>query len=215
MRQKEYTYSHGRTFLRLVFVFIFLSSTFGVTPARSAQALGVEQAPKASELTVPLMAPVATVALGMPTGVLLRDDVTFSVTFENTGDAPGFGPFIDLVIPATAGLGANSISVSYAGTTIVPSVRTFALSGLNPVVTHPYARDSSGNLITVNATTIDASIVAGDKFVSILLPFGSFSPGQPCHHCGCYCGYDSTSSSGRYAYLCLGARRVSLWCQCA
>jgi hypothetical protein len=80
----------------------------------------------------------------------LREDVTFSVTFENTGADPGFGPFIDLVIPATAGLGDVSISVSYAGTSITPAIRTFANSGGNIVITHPYARDSSGNLINVN-----------------------------------------------------------------
>ncbi len=122
----------------------------------------------------PAFAPVASTAFsGLPTTQLLGQNVSFSVTFSNTGDATGYGPFIDLVIPASQGLGTTTITATYQGTSVDTFVNTFNGAGQT---THPLVRDNTGNFITVNAP---AGAGPGDKLVTIRLPFGSYGPGQP------------------------------------
>ncbi len=143
----------------------------------------------------PLSSPGAAVTLNVPTTVILGQNVTFSVSFKNTGADPGYGPFIDLIIPATGadgtgcpvtgpdGLGTTSITATYLGAAIPATdffVTTFDCSGH---ATHPLAKDGSGNLIAVPdaPVTPDPSFLPkpGDKLVTIRLPFGSFTPSQP------------------------------------
>jgi hypothetical protein len=128
--------------------------------------------------------PATTVAL--PAEPFIGEEVRFSVIFENTGTVPGYGPFVDLVLPrngtdGAAGTGTPDgltfISATYLGTPVTSTVFLFpdddgAGPGTTGTILHPYAVDSSGNPLTVTGTT-------GDQLVVFQLPFGSFVPAQP------------------------------------
>ncbi len=124
----------------------------------------------------PLNAPTATVSFNMPSAVFLGEDFTFEVLFENNGDAPGYGPFVDVIFPVTGQDGDDGIdfvSATYAGASIELVAQTFPDDGTGSgCVDHPWLRDSTGAYVQVCGT-------AGDKLVSFRLPFGSFVPGQP------------------------------------
>ncbi len=120
----------------------------------------------------PLMAAMASVSLGLPGSVMLGENFSFTVTFDNMGDAPGYGPFIDLIFPVTGMDGDDGIdfvSATYLGLAVESNVQTFPASGC---VSHPWVRDNTGTLVQVCGTP-------GDKLVSLRLPFGSFVPDQP------------------------------------
>ena len=117
----------------------------------------------------------------------MGQDVAFTVTFDNAGADPGYGPIIDVILDTTGadadasggpydGLGTSSISASYLSIPFTTSgssqnmwVLTFNASGS---ATHPIMRNSTGAYITVNGTP-------GDTLVVLRLPFGSFTPAQP------------------------------------
>jgi hypothetical protein len=122
-------------------------------------------------------APVPTVVLPPPTTALIGDTVPLSVTFSNTGNAIGYGPFDDVELPtvgnpATAsnnGLSFVSASATYLGLPVQTEVLTFDASGH---VVHPYLLTSSGQPAVISGTP-------GDQLVVFTLPLGSFTPGQP------------------------------------
>ncbi len=120
----------------------------------------------------PAYAATAAVSLGMPASVMLGENFSFTVTFDNTGDTPGYGPFIDMIFPVT-GLdgddGIDFISATYLGAAVESNAQTFPAAGC---VSHPWARDAAGAFVQVCGTP-------GDKLVSLRLPFGSFVPDQP------------------------------------
>ncbi|MFO0168854.1 MAG: isopeptide-forming domain-containing fimbrial protein [Alphaproteobacteria bacterium] len=128
---------------------------------------------------------------------------SFTVTMQNINDGPddrtGFQPYVDLIIPHTGADGrfpgattADPITNKYDGVTVTsatlfgaaidPQVVTFDNFGN---ATHPFARDSSGNLRVVNASQFgqDSSgnnlVKPGDQLVVLDLPFGSLVPEQP------------------------------------
>lgn len=120
--------------------------------------------------------PFAT--LDAPPETFLGEPVSFEVTFTNQSltDA-GYGPYIDLLLPATGADGAGPAvddgitfsSASYLGQSVAATVLTFDEMGS---AAHPFARDSSGSPVVVTGTP-------GDQLVVLPLPFGSFTPGQP------------------------------------
>jgi len=144
----------------------------------------------------PLALAAASVSLGMPANIFLGEDFSFTASFDNTSATAtdvGYGPFIDLIFPVTGADGwdlsplppindtddgIDFSSATYGGNTLTSVVKTFpdadgaSGNGITGCVTHPWARNSSGNLIQVCGT-------AGDKLVSLQLPFGSFVPDQP------------------------------------
>lgn len=165
----------------------------GAAPISSVAAAGNQAVPLNSSEKVPFLAPAAAVSVSAPSTIPLGQDVAFSVTFDNTGADPGYGPFVEIVLDRTGadgvypgtpaanaydGLGTtNALTVTYLGGAIPSSdiyVVNFNASGN---VTHPLVRDSSGTYITVNAATYGAS--PGDKMIVVRLPFGSFTPDQP------------------------------------
>jgi LPXTG-site transpeptidase (sortase) family protein len=177
-----------------VLILAILVTTFGVSQLENAQALGTNPVPSGNETGAPLYIPTASVSVSAPADVPLGQNVSFSVTFDNTGADPGYGPFIDVVLdrtgadgvhpgtPAPAntydGLSTNTtITATYLGSPIQASdisVVTFDGSGN---ATHPLMRTASGNFETITAATYGAA--PGDKLVVIRLPFGSFTPAQP------------------------------------
>jgi hypothetical protein len=115
-----------------------------------------------------------------PSSVMIGEDFDFLVTFDNTGSPPatstGYGPFIDLVFPYTGYDGDDGIeynSSSYLGATLEDDIQFFPDQGGGwGCVSHPWLRDNNGDYVDVCGN-------AGDQYVSIRLPFGSFTADQP------------------------------------
>jgi fimbrial isopeptide formation D2 family protein/uncharacterized repeat protein (TIGR01451 family) len=140
--------------------------------------------------------PVVTVGDATP---LVGEAGSFKVTLDNIPDSSpsglvGFQPYIDLIMPKTGADGkitnpqslpldgATFQSASFLGAPVDATVVTFDVNGN---ATHPFARDSSGNLRVVKASDFgqDASgnnlVKPGDQLVVLDLPFGSLTPEQP------------------------------------
>ena len=129
---------------------------------------------------------IPTATVNLPAESFIGQNVNFPVVFDNTGTDPGYGPFVDLVLPRNGADGAAGtatpdgltfLSATYLGTPVTATVFTFpdddgAGAGTTGTIQHPYAVDSSGNPLTVTGT-------AGDQLVVLQLPFGSFVPTQP------------------------------------
>ena len=121
--------------------------------------------------------PVPVATLSPPAVPLLGEPLSFPVTFDNTGAATGYGPFVDLVLPATGADGAGAaaddgitfVSATYLGAPVTAVVLTFDGAGN---ATHPYARTAANVPVVVTGTP-------GDQLVVLQLPFGSFTPTQP------------------------------------
>ena len=121
-------------------------------------------------------APVPTAILSPSTTALIGDTVPLAVTFSNTGDAPGYGPFVDVELPTAGnvptssnGLDYVSGSATYLGLSVQTQVLTFDASGH---VVHPFLLTSSGQPAVITGTP-------GDELVVFTLPLGSFEPSQP------------------------------------
>ncbi|NTV37928.1 MAG: hypothetical protein HGA82_01875, partial [Anaerolineales bacterium] len=123
----------------------------------------------------PRFLPTEEVIIGLPAEALIGSQVTFTVTFDNNGDEPGYGPYIDVILPAIGTDGSDGLtfqSASYLGAALpdAPVVQIFpAPTGC---VDHPWAIDNTGAPVQVCGTI-------GDQLVSLMLPFGSFFPQQP------------------------------------
>ncbi|MFQ3662562.1 MAG: isopeptide-forming domain-containing fimbrial protein [Chloroflexaceae bacterium] len=115
--------------------------------------------------------PVAT--LNVPAQALIGQPFSFTVTFDNADPADtGYGPFVDLVFPATGIDGDDGITflnATYLGTALTTTSIVFDADGCVP---HPYARLNDGSMQQVCGTP-------GDTLVVLQLPFGSFTPEQP------------------------------------
>ena len=132
--------------------------------------------------------PVVEVSSATP---FIGESGSFTVTLQNSPDSSaggrtGFQPYVDLIIPHTGADGkvtaptslpldgVTVTSASLLGAAIVPQVVAFDAAGN---ATHPFARDSLGNLRVVQASDYGAK--PGDQLVVLDLPFGSLVPEQP------------------------------------
>ncbi len=110
------------------------------------------------------------VALGVPASGFIGEPFSVSVTFDNTGSAAGFGPYVILYLPAGGVDGDDGISFSGGGTFLgVPT-----LKAVIPV--------ADGGSFTNPLTGLSVTAPSGDgdlEAVVLQLPFGSFTPGQP------------------------------------
>ena len=151
----------------------------------------------------PLFAATPSLSLNIPPSVMLGSQFTFSATFDNTGADPGYGPFIDIVLPAagadgmTSGVltppsdGVSFVSASYLGAAIPADqviVQTFpdddgAGPGTTGCVQHPIAVRPANDPPLPSDTSVPRYYQicggAGDELVTIILPFGSFVTTQP------------------------------------
>ncbi|KLU05634.1 hypothetical protein RISK_002266 [Rhodopirellula islandica] len=118
------------------------------------------------------------VSVGADQEVMIGQEFSFDVTFDNTGTTAGYGPFIDLVFPANGADGAAGTeapdgiafsNATYLGQQLTVTKITFPPSG---VVEHPYAVDAAGDPLLVTGTP-------GDQLVVVELPFGSVTQDQP------------------------------------
>jgi len=187
-------------FLRFLFVFILVGLPLAGSPSQGAVAAPGEPAQLEP---APVFVATPTLTLGVPSTVPLGSEFTFTATFTNTGAPPdevGYGPFIDLVFPATGmdGVypgtdpddlydGVTFVGASFMGIDIDPSqifVQTFPDDGGGiGCVQHPIAvRPANDPPPPANPNLPRYYQVcgnAGDQFVTIILPFGSFVPSQP------------------------------------
>ena len=153
----------------------------------------------------PLFAATPSLSLNIPPIVNLGENFTFTAGFSNTGD-PGYGPFIDIVLPATGadGIypgtvggqeydGVSFVNASFGGL-VLPADQIFiqafpdddgAGPGTTGCVQHPIAvrpaggADGHGGINPELPVYYDVCGPAGDQFVTIILPFGSFVSAQP------------------------------------
>ncbi|HWW62039.1 MAG TPA: hypothetical protein VN181_11780, partial [Thermoanaerobaculia bacterium] len=122
--------------------------------------------------------PTATIThIGPPKHALLGTDVTFCLRFENTGNAVGYGPYIDLLLDDGGGSAVPLCDgLSYVSAALVhtnPSLPLNAIAtpqiappcGTATTFTHPWGNPPP-------------SSTTGKEFVRLELPFGSFQNGQ-------------------------------------
>lgn len=123
---------------------------------------------------------IPTATLDVPSEGFIGEAFSFTVTFDNTSGTPtdtGYGPYINLLLPKTGADGAGAavddgitfVNATHLGQTVTATVIEFDGSGN---ATHPYAVDSSGDPLIITGTP-------GNDLVVLLLPFGSFTQGQP------------------------------------
>lgn len=129
--------------------------------------------------TAPAANPVATL-LNVPTNQLLGENLQFTVRFDNASPTDtGFGPYVDLYLPATGVDGTGSppndgisfVGAAFLGTTITATVLTLTAAG----VPHPYAKAANGTPLLI---TPPAGFSPGDQLVVLQIPYGSFTPAQ-------------------------------------
>ena len=116
---------------------------------------------------------------------MIGEDFTFTVSFDNTTGEDVFGPYIDILLDggqdgndALTDDGISFQSAAYSTATVESSVVTVTQADVTNGITHPWAKDSNGDALVIHAVNGQA-IRAGDQFVSLRLPFGSFTVDQP------------------------------------
>ncbi|MEM7405851.1 MAG: DUF4347 domain-containing protein [Pseudomonadota bacterium] len=141
------------------------------------------------------LAGVPTATISTPGDVLLGEDFTFSVTFDNTSPTDtAFGPFLEVYVPTTGADGvydaatdtytsvADGLTVNsatYLGTNL--TIQSVVLEDTDAGTAgiqfeHPIAVDTNGDPVV---GTVPAGYAEGDTVLFIRLPFGSFAPDQP------------------------------------
>ncbi|MCC6146446.1 MAG: isopeptide-forming domain-containing fimbrial protein [Anaerolineaceae bacterium] len=161
---------------------VALSILISTVPAQSVSA-----APLPSSQERPLFVPLPAVTINTGS-VMLGDTFNITATFKNNGDT-GYGPFIDLYIPHTGpdgvfpdepnydgispASGANYTATTDTGEVLTVVTQTFPDDGSGQgCVNHPWGLDTAGFFLPVCGK-------AGDQIVSIKIPYGSFTSGQP------------------------------------
>ena len=103
---------------------------------------------------------------------MIGEDFTFTAVLDNTTGTTLYGPYIDIYMPTSGDDGDDGVSfvdASYLGTPVSATVQTFDATGQ---ILHPYAVDAAGDPLTISGTE-------GDTYVTLEMPFGSFTPDQP------------------------------------
>jgi large repetitive protein len=120
--------------------------------------------------------PTPTASLAVPGTQFIGEPLRFTVAFDNTGDAPGYGPYVDLLIPTSGvdgGVTVDPDSLDFTAATYlgiaVDSTKQTCVAGATLV--HPL----TGRTATCPAAPANARY----QLVTLRLPFGSFTPAQP------------------------------------
>ena len=166
----------------MVNIFPIRTAGFFVFLGLSAIFLGIASPPQVVQAR-PQSAPVATVSLNVPAQLRIGQDFTFTATFANPSGQTGYGPIVDLILPTNGADGSGNTSspldgisflnAKYLGAPVIALAQVFPGTGITQTsVTEPFTYDSTGQPLPVYGTP-------GDTLVSLQLPFGSFTPGQP------------------------------------
>jgi fimbrial isopeptide formation D2 family protein/uncharacterized repeat protein (TIGR01451 family) len=114
--------------------------------------------------------------------VFLGDDFTFTARFDNAGTEPGYGPFIDLLIPA--GITINNADIQYLGESLESlggriSRHTFSASDTpHPTNAGSYCIDHPEVRYHDPVSPYRVCGAVGETAFTLILPFGSFVSGQ-------------------------------------
>jgi uncharacterized repeat protein (TIGR01451 family) len=123
---------------------------------------------------------------GVPAEALIGESFKFRATFDNVGTDVGYGPFIDIVLPAYGKDG--NVGGPCDGISISPSVGAMMVSvngGPLPVTTHKSLTTPCGAAPATVTHPFSSSgvspvvVPAGGQLITLELPFGSFEPAQP------------------------------------
>lgn len=105
--------------------------------------------------------PVPSLTLSSPASVFLNEEFSLGVSFSNVGDATGFGPIVELIVPEQA----NFNGATYLGLAITSiNVGIFPADG---ILLDPLTSEN----VTGGAP--------GSRLIVLEYPLGSFTPGQP------------------------------------
>ncbi len=157
--------------LRFLIVLVLLVLPFFSPGPPSSQTVVYAASIERPSMNIP-----PAISLSVPATAFIGDNVSFTVTFDNTDTVPGYGPIIDLIIPTNGPDGAPNpdgltfVSATYLGVNVEKTLIPVPSDGC---VTHPYIKNSTGAYIQV------CGLTPGDTFVALRLPFGSFTPSQP------------------------------------
>ncbi|HHD63624.1 MAG TPA: LEPR-XLL domain-containing protein, partial [Desulfobulbaceae bacterium] len=116
---------------------------------------------------------------------MIGEDFTFTTTFDNTTGSDVFGPYIDLLLDggqdgsdAATDDGISFVSATYLNADVESTIIDITQNEVDNGITHPWATDNTGAPLIVH--DIDGQTFhVGDQFVSLRMPFGSFTPDQP------------------------------------
>jgi uncharacterized repeat protein (TIGR01451 family) len=178
-------------------VFILLSAILVSIPVwlsvERVQSAPAEDTNPPIATTAPPLGQTPNVTLDVPDEVLIGDQFKFTVTFT-PGTAVGYGPFIDLVLPA-GGIDYNDPGGPCDGVTYVPgSAQMIGVNGgpipvTTDVISAPCQHTIAGACATlphpygangISSATVPSILVPeGAQLVTIKLPFGSFQTNQP------------------------------------
>ncbi|MEN9406143.1 MAG: hypothetical protein RLZ12_427 [Bacillota bacterium] len=127
------------------------------------------------------MAVIPNVTITLPPNPLVGERIATTVSFDNIGDAPGFGPYAIVALPTSNPDSIDFIlgtdTATYLGTNVVVTKLTLQASNC----TTPCGLGTACVLIPNTNITLCAppGYVAGDTLLLLQLPFGSFAPTQP------------------------------------
>lgn len=137
-----------------------------------------------------LAAPVPSVSFhDVQSAPFVGENFSFSLRFDNSGNAVGYGPYIDVVIPDHVTIQ----SMSYQGTSLSYQTTAVFPVGDPSCVTHPFARDVSGSLKQVCLSPNPGTNV---RLYSVKLPFGSFVDTQTVADIDVVASMDNTATIG-------------------
>ena len=123
---------------------------------------------------------------------LVSETQNVELRFDNIGSNPGFGPFVDLVLPThgkddTGGLSFVAGSAKLLDTPLKETVTKFDANGR---AVHPLAKDSAGNPLVLIGNP-------GYQLVVLELPFGSYVSDQPQVQIDMQLAIDSNATIGQ------------------
>ena len=121
----------------------------------------------------------------LPIDPMIGEDFNFTISFDNTTTSDVFGPYIDILLDggqdgqdAATDDGITFVSADYLGVTVESTVINITQNEVDHGLVHPWARDNNGDALILHGINNQAFHV-GDQFVSLRMPFGSFTPDQP------------------------------------
>lgn len=134
----------------------------------------------AAQPTVTLSAPIVS-GVGATASVLLGESFTIDADFSNGGSNTGYGPYVDLFVPAAGADGGASpdgvtiTGATYNGVALAQTVITLTPTDIvSGTVAHPLFHNTLGG----NLVSLPTGMQAGDKLIVFQLPLSEHSPGQ-------------------------------------
>ncbi len=123
---------------------------------------------------------------------LISETQNVELRFDNVGSNPGFGPFVDLVLPTYGKDDAGGLSFVAGSAKLLdnPLKETVTKFDSNGRALHPLAKDTAGNPLVLIGNP-------GYQLVVLELPFGSYVADQPQVQIDMQLAIDSNATIGQ------------------